>query len=102
MDIKNYTSFFHDGTILDIIHAENNVVITMESADMGKEDLKDDATLTDNKRIRGNLVITALRSAINEEGSSNLSKGVKINSDLPFTISNRTAGLFGNRSMTAR
>ena len=75
MDIKNYTSFFHDGTIFDIVHAKNNVIISMESAEMGEEDLKDDATLTYNHRIRGRLHIEGVKTIKRkDEISSNLLK----------------------------
>lgn len=38
MDINNYTAYFHDGEILDINHSEDNIILTMASAEMDQED----------------------------------------------------------------
>ena len=47
MNIKNYTSFFHDGSINEINHGENKITISMESAEIDREDLKDNTDLAD-------------------------------------------------------
>lgn len=38
MGIENYTAYFHDGEILDITHSEDNIILTMLSAEMDQED----------------------------------------------------------------
>lgn len=38
MSIDNYTAYFHDGEILDITHSEDNIILTMASAEMNQED----------------------------------------------------------------
>ena len=38
MDIDNYTAYFHDGEILDITHSNDNIILTMVSAEMDQED----------------------------------------------------------------
>ena len=55
MNLKNYTSFFHDGSIIAINHDGNKITISMESAEMDEEDIKDD-------RIRRKLHIEGVKS----------------------------------------
>jgi len=71
MDIKNYTSFFHDGSILNITHSGNRMTISMESAEMDEEDLVDDLALSKNNRIKGKLYIEGIKS-IKENGEIDL------------------------------
>jgi hypothetical protein len=65
MDLKNYTSFFHDGSIIEINHTGNKITLSMESAEMDEEDIKDDVILSRDGRIRGKLHIERVKS-INE------------------------------------
>ena len=37
-DIGKYAAFFHDGSIIDINHIGNKMVISMASAEMDEED----------------------------------------------------------------
>lgn len=69
MNLKNYTSFFHDGSIIAISHTGNEMVLSMESAEMDEEDLKDDIILSKNDRIRGKLHILGIKG-IKENGRS--------------------------------
>jgi hypothetical protein len=62
MDIKDYTSFFHDGSIISIDHTGNQMVISMESAELTEEDLKDSIILSENHRIRGKLHIEGVKN----------------------------------------
>ena len=55
MDISSYTSFFHDGSIIDIQHLDDKMIISMESAQIDEADLKDDVVLSKVGTIRGNL-----------------------------------------------
>ena len=62
MNLKKYTSFFHDGAINKISHIRNKITISMESAEMDEEDLKDNIVLSKDDRIRGKLHIGGVRS----------------------------------------
>jgi hypothetical protein len=61
MNIKKYTSFFHDGSVLDIQHVNDKMILSMESAEMDKDDIKDDITLSKDDRIRGKLHIEKIK-----------------------------------------
>lgn len=68
MNISKYQDFFHDGSIIDISHKENNIVLSMESAEMDKEDLTDDIILSKDDSIKGKLYINRVHNIIiNEE-----------------------------------
>ncbi len=60
MNLKNYTSFFHDGSINKISHIGDKMTISMESAEMDKEDIKDDVVLSKEDRIRGKLHVDGI------------------------------------------
>jgi hypothetical protein len=53
-DITKYTDFFHDGSVTDIDHVGDELIISMESAEMSEEDVKDD-------RIRGKLHVEGIK-----------------------------------------
>lgn len=56
-DLKNYTDFFHDGSISKLIHEKKTLKIYMESAEIDEDDLTPNIlTLSDN-RIKGCLHI---------------------------------------------
>jgi hypothetical protein len=57
---------------------------------------------TSGRSTRGSRAATVARNWSNEGGSSSWSKGVRISSSLPSTVSNRTAGLLGSRCATSR
>jgi hypothetical protein len=69
MDIQNYTSFFHDGSIMEISHAGNKMTFSMESAEIDEEDVKGDVVLSKNDRIRGKLHLEKIND-VKEDGQS--------------------------------
>ena len=69
MDISKYTSFFHDGSIMNIEHIGSNLIFTMGSAEMDKEDLKDNIALSKNNRIKGKLHIDGVQTIIIDDQS---------------------------------
>src|SRR3990167_7330623 len=73
MDIKKYTGYFHDGSILAIQHQGNKLVIFMESAEMDEEDKLDDVVFAKDDNIRGKLHLEGVTSII-EEDIGNLTK----------------------------
>ena len=84
MDIKKYTSFFHDGSILAIQHQKNNLVIFMQSAEMDEEDKLDDVIFSKEGSIRGKLHLEGVKSIV-EEGVGNLTT---------FEMKTEDAGIF--------
>jgi hypothetical protein len=61
-DINKYVDFFHDGSINAIEQIGNKITISMESAEMDEEDIKDDIDLSRDDRIRGKLHIEGTKS----------------------------------------
>src|SRR3990167_293123 len=66
MDIKKYTSFFHDCSILAIQHQGNNLVISMESAEMNEEDKLDDVVFSKEDSILGKLHLEGVKSILDK------------------------------------
>lgn len=67
MDISKYTSFFHDGSIMNIEHLGSNLIFTMGSAEMHEEDLQDNIALSKGdpfKCLRGKLHIEEIRKIL--------------------------------------
>lgn len=62
ISLEKYTSFFHDGAINEINHTGDEITISMESAEMDEEDIKDDIDLSSDDRIRGKLHIEGTKS----------------------------------------
>jgi len=66
MDISKYTSLFHDGSIINIVHKGNDIIIPMESAEIDKEDVEDMA-LSKKDTIKGKLHLIGVTN-IKENG----------------------------------
>lgn len=62
--ISQYTSFFHDGSIMNIEHLGSNLIFTMGSAEIDREDLKDNIILSSNDRIKGKLHIEKVKTIV--------------------------------------
>ena len=60
--IEYYAPFFHDGSIIAIEHHHNNMEISMESAQMDIEDLKDDTKLSEHDCIKGKLHLENIKT----------------------------------------
>ncbi|MBM3198864.1 MAG: hypothetical protein FJZ58_06390 [Chlamydiae bacterium] len=67
MNIEKYTSLFHDGTIYSIDSTEDQVVISMESAEVDEEDIENDIVLSSNERIRGKLHLEQVSKIFDEQ-----------------------------------
>ena len=61
-DIGKYTSFFHDGSVIYIKHFDNKMIISMESAEIDKEDIDNQIILSKDNRIRGKLHIEKIKN----------------------------------------
>ena len=62
MDISKYTAFFHDGAIRDIDHKHNKMELSMESAEMDKDDVKENIPLSKYDTIQGKLYTSAFKN----------------------------------------
>lgn len=68
MDISNYLNCFHDGTVIDIKHSNNNLQFFIESFPIDQNDLseKDPPSLTENKTLKGILHADCIKHIKNE------------------------------------
>jgi hypothetical protein len=64
MDIKKYSSFFHDGGIIDVVQIDDKVEISMESSELDREDNKDNIPLSKFNRIKGKLHLERVQNII--------------------------------------
>lgn len=64
MNIANYASYFHDGEILDITHYNNEIEMTLVSAEIDPK-LINDIRLSKDKKLKGKLHIKGIRSILN-------------------------------------
>ena len=63
VDINKFLPFFHDGSIIDIQHHGDEMIISMESAEIEKKEVKDPVRFISEKgRIRGKLHIEKIKS----------------------------------------
>ncbi|MDN3507486.1 MAG: hypothetical protein P0S94_01040 [Simkaniaceae bacterium] len=60
MDISIYAPFFHDGTVYDIQHSSNTMVVSMSSAEMDNNDMTEDTDLSKDNSIQGKLHIEGI------------------------------------------
>ncbi len=67
MNIQDHCSLFHDGTILDIRHVNDEIIVTMESSEASEEDLISDEELSLDYRIKGRLHIDGVKQFIENE-----------------------------------
>ncbi len=64
MDIVPYTSYFHDGEVLDISHINNNIEMVLKSAEIDANLVKD-IPLSLGHRIKGKLHICGVKLIFN-------------------------------------
>lgn len=57
VNISKYVGYFHDGSLIDIHHEKNNIILSMASAEIDPEEIKDDIPLSPNDTLRGKLHI---------------------------------------------
>lgn len=62
MNIINYCSFFHDGSIIEITHFNHKIELSMESAQISREDLKEQIFLSNQSTLKGKLHIEQIYS----------------------------------------
>lgn len=95
IDILDYTSFFHDGSIIDIDHQKDQVLIYMESAEVDKGDLEDNIELSEESCIKGILKIRQIKNIqLDQKPIENLKMLGDCGSILDFEITESTIKLF--------
>ena len=62
MNIEKYTAYFHDGALINIQHNSNEIVFSLESAEMDLSDLKDPIQLSERKSIKGKVHLREINS----------------------------------------
>lgn len=60
--IKKYLSEFHDGALLAIEHVGQDYILSLESAQMDRLDMKDDLSLSERGTIKGKLHLVSGQS----------------------------------------
>lgn len=95
MDISDYTSFFHDGSLLEIKHENDKIELSMSSAEMDEEDLKEPIVLSKDDRIVGKLHIEGIKNIIvdNERLEKSLKKEYDDGEIFHLEIVNNTVNL---------
>jgi len=61
MDIRKYTSYFHDGSVCDIKHNGNNIVLALESSELEPEWNEDNIILSKFNALAGNLHLEGVK-----------------------------------------
>ncbi len=65
--IQKYLHEFHDGSLINIEHTDQECIFSLESAEMDPADMKDDIPLSERGTIKGKLHLTKIQSIkINE------------------------------------
>ena len=79
--ISKYASYFHDGSLVTIEYGKNDaeLILTMESAEIDPEDIRDPIPLSKDDRIKGKLHLKGIKS-ISIDGEK-LSTPLKMNYD---------------------
>lgn len=68
MDIRRYTGYFHDGTLISISHTKNEIIFELESAVILDEWNVDSHLLSPNKTIKWYLIISDVSQvSLNDE-----------------------------------
>jgi hypothetical protein len=83
MQISKYSSFFHDGEILDIKHTKNTIEILMRSAEIDPDEMKDNIRLSLGNFITGKLHIQEIKKIkVNEKPFYGIIKKTHNDNDL--------------------
>jgi len=94
MDIRNFTSYFHDGGLIDIQHLDDTIQLSLISAEIWEENLPD-VNLSEDHRIKGKLQLKGIQTIKIDDIVFNgiLTKQFDSGSVFDFTITNNTVTL---------
>jgi len=62
MDIKQYTGYFHDGTLIDIKQKINSVEIFLESCEITSDELINKVSLSKDGTLKGKLCLKGIKN----------------------------------------
>lgn len=62
MEITKYTSYFHDGNLIDIFHQGSNIVFILESRQIDENDVVNEIFLSKNNTLKWKLHIDKVKS----------------------------------------
>ena len=79
--ISKYTAYFHDGSLIAIDYGKDDteLTLTMESAEVDPEDIKDPIHLSEEERIKGKLHLKGIKNIYIDD--EKLSTPLKMNYD---------------------
>ena len=60
--IQKYLDEFHDGSLINIEHSDQECIFTLESAEMDRAEMKDDIPLSERDTIKGKLHLEKIQS----------------------------------------
>ncbi len=60
--IQKYLHEFHDGSLINIQHTDQECIFSLESAEMDRADMKDDISLSERGTIKGKLHLEKIQS----------------------------------------
>jgi len=67
MNIIDYTSYFHDGSLIDIHHDQSSIILSMESAEISPDENLDNIILSEKCTIKGKLHLEGVDLIIENE-----------------------------------
>ena len=67
MDIQKYAGYFHDGIVYDIKQSENELIFSLESAELRPEWNEDNIVLSKRNSICGRIHLLGVRKIIIDE-----------------------------------
>jgi hypothetical protein len=70
LDITPYTGYFHDGSILDIEHQEDNTIFSLESAEIDPFEIMNVEILSKSNTLFGKLHLKGIRIIQNSDEAS--------------------------------
>ncbi len=62
MDITNYTGYFHDGSLLEIDHQKDNIVLSLESAEIDPIEIGNVTLLSKSNTLFGKLHLKNIKA----------------------------------------
>jgi hypothetical protein len=55
INIQKYAAYFHDGAVIDIQHRDDEIIFSLESAEIDLSDIHDELELSERDTIKGKL-----------------------------------------------
>ena len=62
IDIGKYSAYFHDGAVIEIQHKDDEITLSLESAEMDLSEIQDNIQLSELSTIIGKLHLSGVKS----------------------------------------